>query len=224
VILYYTHRKFGESNIIDNCFVRLAKQAERVGQKLIVVIPTQNADNIPSGLRNLKILWFDKVGTGIADIFYRIQRGLEQATRFETVYLAEHDVLYPDEHFKHVSKRGAGYNLNYTYLSEYGYFQRHRGALSLSMLSGHANMIKEGCDFKLKELKDNVFNSYEPKKNMIKGNFKSVEPCVDIRHDFNCSWRVDIRQDKFWNNIPNTKIWKNADILWAEINKGDRLK
>jgi len=36
--------------------------------------------------------------------------------------------------------------------------------------------------------------------------------------------RVDITQDKFWNNIPNTKIWKNADILWAEINKGDRLK
>ena len=228
MILYYTHRRFGESRIIDNCFVRLAEQAERLGQQMVAVLPFQDYRSFkhsknfrlfdPSGWL-YKFIAYETIEEGIPDIYHRILKGLEVAGEFETIYLAEHDVLYVDAHFKHVPKEGLGYNLNYTYLSEHGYFQRHSNCLALSMLCGHADLIKKGVEGKLQELKDNTFNCYEPQGAQIRSNFKTAEPCVDIRHDFNQSWRVNAKTDRFWDKIPKSDIWPSAGGLWAEINK-----
>jgi hypothetical protein len=218
MILYYTHRRFGESRIIDNCWVRLVEQAERIGQRLVAVIPEQDALAIPTAWGRQDVVWYETVEKGIPDIYHRIIKGLEVAGKFETVYLAEHDVLYCDAHFKYVPKDGLGYNLNYTYLSEYGYFQRYSNCLALSMLCGPANLIKKGVEGKLQELKDNTFKCYEPQGDMIRSNFKTAEPCVDIRHDFNQSWHVDPKTDRFWQEVPKSNIWPGAAVLWAEIN------
>lgn len=210
-VLYYTDNEL-DSKIMTNCQQQLKDAA---GDKPIVSVSLKPIDfgkNIVLSLER-SILTMTK----------QILAGLE-ALDTDIVFFAEHDVLYPKEHFDFMPPQRDVfyYNGNYWFVRADG-FAVHYNVSPLSGLVAYRNILiahyKERIDL-IERIGYSRWIGYEPMThNRVAWEnkypfevFTPSKPIIDISHGKNVSrkrWSQDkfIRKPKFWeegtaSNIP----------------------
>lgn len=159
---------------------------------------------------------------GALSMFTQILKGLEN-TEAEIVYLCEHDVLYHPSHFDFVpDDRKFHYNLNRWQLcSETGraLFRITRCtslcvAFKSSFLRFYSDLIKviERGNYKRSR------HGFAPNTHKIPGtkhygkrNFKSEQPCIDIRHPNTYTGNRWEKTD--FRNSHSKREWKESDEI-----------
>ncbi|MEI8164763.1 MAG: hypothetical protein WCG26_00225 [Chloroflexales bacterium] len=190
MILYYSCSN-KPAPFLERVFQRLLRQARETGQQLVAITGHELAA-APSQL----VLHPRPDAKPWEDLFTRIMAGIELAKppSREVVYLAEDDIIYPDEHWQQPCNF-PGYlchNFNVLYCSREGFFERYANCLVLSQYWGHAADIYQVAQKKLAEAKALACGCVEPcgvgYPNVLR--MDHAVPSVDIRHTggFNHSW------------------------------------
>jgi hypothetical protein len=132
-----------------------------------------------------------------------------------TVYIAEHDVLYPETYFNIVPTNMSELmkNKNLFFLTKDGFLGPYNTHIH-SQTIGSASLF----DFCLKEDVDSLLKKFKTKCNYKLTLYNSENPCVDVRHGFNYTGprgnasSLYKQQINFWGNykdlisqIPNFK-------------------
>jgi len=220
MILYYSCSN-KPAPFLERTFARLLTQAAAAGQSLVAVTGRELA-GAPAQLllhkRPNLPMW--------QDLFERIIAGIELARPApqEIVYLAEDDILYPDEHFHGSCIPGhLMHNFNVLYTCERGYFTRYANYLLLSQYWGPAQLLHKAASMKRSEAKANACGCVEPcgpgYPSVLR--FDHPTPSIDIRHSraFNHSWTAaDATKDPeviFFDEHP---AWGLHRDLWAKWN------
>lgn len=209
-VLYYTHNAKPRDYML-RVYNRHRAQCDRMGLRFVAVVREALG---PGDI----VVPFDPIPT-YADIYRRILRGLaEIGDPREPVYLAEDDCLYTDDHFKQSARPGfeVAYNLKLAYACSAGYFWHARGAIALSQLCGSAEAMRYNCAAKLAEIEARQMACVEPAQCTGKpyrtGTFVTATPNVDLRTQYNATWRVPAGVE-FLTDLPG---WLNHADLWAK--------
>jgi len=134
--------------------------------------------------------WFFQGPRDSLAILLQIMFGLEKSES-ETVFLAEHDVLYPKEHFELVTN-GIGYNTSVYRLTEKGYIKRGEMEFPMATLFGKRDLLIEAIRKKIAVWDLGKFFLEPGRNDGIKVKFYRTEiPVIDIRHNSNFTyWRT----------------------------------
>jgi len=134
--------------------------------------------------------WFFQGPRDSLAILLQIMFGLEKSES-ETVFLAEHDVLYPKEHFELVTN-GIGYNTSVYRLTEKGYIKRGEMEFPMATLFGKRDLLIEAIRKKIAVWDLGKFFLEPGRNDGIKVEFYRTEiPVIDIRHNSNFTyWRT----------------------------------
>ena len=143
-----------------------------------------------------------------SNIYGQILKGIGLA-KYETVFLAEHDVLYPESHFdlKDSQELKEGYilyNSNVYHLNKQGFFKAHDHNF-LSTLVSDRYTLDRGIRAKLRELyKTHRVIWAEPEGPNGYKRIEGEHPIVDIRHESNLtgsrtSTSYETHAQNFWH-------------------------
>lgn len=213
VIIYYTDNKL-DKNIASYCFKNLVE----VSQGIPIVLVSQRKTSF---LFRGEIIVEDK-SKSRQSMFEQIQVGLQTAKRIyqpDFVFLAEHDVLYPEEYFnfESIDKENYFYS-DHTYYMTEDHFVRC-GYLNLSTLCCSFNLLLSHVNWRLYRMqhlgmKKGGLTKCEPGASVPSEKYKTLSdpsgsamlrgekhPCVDIRHENNLS-KVDLSRSKLCMQIP----------------------
>lgn len=122
---------------------------------------------------------------GYKTMFKQILKGL-QTLQADVVFMAEHDVLYPKEHFEFTPEKGKVYydhNWWKVYPDGKAY---HWDADQVSGLCAYRNVLIEYYENLLKDFDEEKFNRrFEPFSRESSLSWKASKPHIDIRHGDN---------------------------------------
>lgn len=160
---------------------------------------------------------------GYLTMFKQILKGLE-AMESDIVFMAEHDVLYPPEHFDYVpqEKGKVYYDINWWKVREDG-FAVHWDA---DQVSGMCAYREDLIDFYKDRVanfdKDNFDRKFEPFSGEKSVQWKASVPHIDIRHNRNLTynkWSLEHFRKKETavnfteSNVDNIEGWDKNDII-----------
>lgn len=174
----------------------------------------------------------DKMGTnvvtdeprGYLTMFKQILKGLE-AMDTDIVFMAEHDVLYPKEHFEFTPpERGIFYyDINWWKVREDG-LAIHWDADQVSGLCAYRDDLLEYYRHRVETFDREKFDrKFEPFSGKRSRQWRASVPHIDIRHNHNLTlnkWGIDDFRDKSTainlvesttDNIPG---WNKSDIMF----------
>jgi hypothetical protein len=162
-VVYYSDLRNPES-IRTYCLNNLRELVTKLGGEFISSIKT---DGSPSHER----------------LYTQILEGIEQAES-DRIFLAEDDVLYPEDHFTRPPKISTfGYNKNVWHISKQGYFDNDWTGSFLSACFGNKSALQEVITKKLKEAKSGKLIHAEPEQ--AECIWRTRNPILDIRHGEN---------------------------------------
>lgn len=146
---------------------------------------------------------------GYLTMFKQILKGLEAMTS-DIVFMAEHDVLYPPEHFDYTP--GASdtfyYDINWWKVHEDG-FAIHWDADQVSGLCAYRDKLIEYYRWRIDTYdEDNFDRKFEPFSGEKSAQWKASVPHVDIRHGRNLTYNKrsidDFRKKETAINLQTT--------------------
>ena len=191
-ILYYSNNVIDDT-ILNNTVINLLLESN------LPIFTVTKSSKIQFGFRN-------KVYNGVdshISILSQIKLGLE-SIKTETVFFAEHDVLYPKSHFMLDSSQVA-VNTNCWGLSPAGFYKYHYNNYPLSCIFGNRFLLLEAINDKLVNWKNK--NRYiEPGKDdaTIVTNESGKDPVLSISHNLNFTHWVPSSKKrgylKYWGN------------------------
>jgi hypothetical protein len=118
------------------------------------------------------------------NIYNQIMAGLKKA-KHDTIFLAEHDVLYPKSHFDLRPQDKIVYNSNVYHLTRDGYFKAPPVNF-LSALVAKKEILTFGIQEKLKEIETTGRVVWaEPQGPNGCERVEGADPIIDIRHGHN---------------------------------------
>lgn len=160
---------------------------------------------------------------GYLTMFKQILRGLERL-RTDIVFMAEHDVLYPPEHFDFTpaEKGKFYYDQNWWKIHEDG-FAIHWDADQVSGLCAYRDDLIEYYKYRIDSFdKDNFDRKFEPFSGEKSEPWKASVPHIDIRHGKNLTYNKrsldDFRKKDTAVNLETSTIDK---IPGWELNVND---
>lgn len=195
-IIYYTDNSIPE-HLQTYCFINLVKVISHE-HKIVLIDQKPRANRL------------------LLNMFVNILCGVNQ-TDADFIFLAEHDVLYPEGYFKiRLGSEDESWDFQFTrtgyYLDQAGYYKRQGFPLS-SILARRPPLI-EFCRSKIKMLlneQDIMWSEPTPDAWHIKTR-DTENPYVDIRHGNNFT---GMRNGKtILQTIP---YWPPASELWAKL-------
>lgn len=198
-IIYTTDGQLTPS-IRDYCFEHLTANAP----KELPIIKVENSEGEPRSHRAL---------------FENILAGIETAET-DFVFLAEHDVLYPEGYFDLKKLPELSYSKDIIYLSADGFYKRNLPNGPLSTLAGDKETIKKAIEEKIKlgkKLKFTEPGVQDEFSDLV--TFRKVKGgVIDIRHGANFTGAR--RATKY---LKTNSHWGKAAELWSAI-VGDSKK
>ena len=132
---------------------------------------------------------------GYLTMFKQILRGLENMTS-DIVFMAEHDVLYPPEHFEFVPplKNTFYYDINWWKTRSDG-FAVHWDADQVSGMCAYRDILINYYKWRVETFgKDRFDRKFEPQSGEGSEQWKASVPHIDIRHERNLTynkWKLD---------------------------------
>lgn len=194
-VIFYTNNNI-ENGIINYCLKNLETIVNKLSGELITVSwsPLEIGKNIVTNLPR---------EIGHRNLFSQILEGIKEA-EYDYIFLAEHDVLYPENHFQ--IQETSNYNRNIYHLNRNGFFKTEPVNF-LSTLSGPKDEIEKLIKEKLDECDVGITWS-EPIADFREGEL----PILDIRHNKNFTGH---RESK--NYSINIDLWGNYQKLWKQL-------
>lgn len=187
-----------DENIRKFCFDRLKKQAKESHAQLVTI--NQDTET-PKGIR----AYYDNLILGIA------------RSRHDIVFIAEHDVCYPDNYFNQHITDEITYCSNVVYLLPDGFRKREYSYAPLSTLAGDKKAVKRAIERKIEALEAGTkIDWFEPgiDDSTFAPTFREFPlPILDIRHGGNFT-----KNDKTF--FPETDVheyWGKSNELWQAI-------
>lgn len=152
----------------------------------------------------------------INSFYSNILKGIRKA-KGQTVFLVDHDVLYPDGYFEQTAKADISYCKNVFYLTPTGYLLRKFNYAPMSTLIANKNVLKAGVKRKMKMEAIRWFEIgiEDPE---YKGEIEYREypqPVVDIRHE-NCFTK---HKQVFEGGAESLEPYGKAVDIWEAIKK-----
>jgi glycosyltransferase involved in cell wall biosynthesis len=185
----------------DNALkLKIAHRVQSQLKKIGIPIVSASLKPMPHFGKNIHV----KMERGYPAYFTQILEALK-ASDAEIIYLCEHDVLYPPEHFTFIppTKDKFYYDQNWWKVRASDGFCAHWDANQVSGLVAYKDLLIDWYTKRLAEvLKDRFHNGmgFEPgKSGDLTVPFKSTVPYVDIRHGKNLTgekWSMDDFRDK----------------------------
>lgn len=203
-IIFYTNHRVNDS-IFSTCLSRVSTISRLDNAELIVVSwkPVAVENNII--LRNLKSCHMS--------LYTQILAGLQRC-KYNKIFLVEHDVLYPRDHFKIEATPGKyTYNSNVYHLTKEGFFKAASCNFLSTLITDKETLLK-GINEKIDEIKTIGRVSWAEFGNPdIFVTVHGENPVVDIRHGNNFTahrssltyldsidyWNGKESYSKFWN-------------------------
>lgn len=166
---------------------------------------------------------------GLTDCWDKIRRGAEMA-RHETVYLCEHDVLYPTTYFSTpppITPHGYWYNHHLWCLDARGFYRSHAnwGRRVTSNMVCHRDLLRrtatDRCEFLAKAGRlqwdepgmMNRANGY-PYDEPPMHRYMTIDPVVDIRLPGCLTGKRDAFNGEY---LPILAPWGAADVILGSI-------
>lgn len=136
---------------------------------------------------------------GYRTMFKQILNGLE-ALKTDVVFMAEHDVMYPKEHFDFIPPdKSVYYDHNWWKVRKDG-LAIHWDADQVSGMCAYRNILIDYYTHKIKDFDNERFNrKFEPFSRLGSKSWKASVPHIDVRHDKNLTkskWSIDDFRDK----------------------------
>lgn len=197
-ILLYTNNKVSPS-IFNTCISRLAVIAKEKQAQLICISwkPVAIQENI---------IYLERFKFCHETVYNQILAGLEIA-KHDDIYLAEHDVLYPVDHFDlEAIPDTFTYNSNVYHFNKHGFFEAPKCNF-LSTLVAKKEVLRVGIESKLEELETTGKLLWAEPGN--ESNVKRIEgksPIVDIRHGRNLT---GLRESETY--LSSIDYWKDKE-------------
>lgn len=213
-ILYFTDNQL-PIKIATTVQKSIRKAAEHYNYELVSA-SLKPMDNMG---RNIRI----KMERGYEAMFTQILEGLK-AMRSDFVFMAEHDVIYPLEHFlPHKVERGRFlYDLSWWKLHADGRAFQWEAA-QVSGLCANRDDLIEFYEQKLKSVKNGTFNRrFEPGDVHTREYWKCVKPHLDLRTGRNLTAEKrsldDFRDKSTGENFKESKVdeipgWDNLSAI-----------
>jgi hypothetical protein len=181
-VVYYSNNSI-DKKILDYCLDSLTNQLKLIAKAELILVTWES---IPNQENNL--LW-EKSSCPYRNIYGQISLGLSSA-KYNTIFLAEHDVLYPDSHFdlrncQEIQEGKIVFNSNVYHLTKSGIFKA-QGCNFLSTLVSDKNILAGGIRAKLRELNSTGQVLWcEPEGINGYKRIEGKDPVLDIRHTRN---------------------------------------
>jgi hypothetical protein len=156
-------------------------------------------------------------------MFKQILAGLEASTA-DIIFMTEHDVLYPKEHFDFtpLEKDKFYYDLNWYKIGK-GDLAVHWDAVQVSGLCAYKELLMDYYRKRIEEFDLNNFDrKFEPTINTEYKTWWAEKPHIDIRHNSNLTynkWKLDHFRDKSTavnfqeSSVDKIPGWESSDIL-----------
>lgn len=189
--IYYSDMR-GDEELLRRCLYYAWRAVNRSGGRLVTV--TLSPITFAIGAFVDKAIVYD--GTpSLVSIFNQILKGLDEVDAGDTVFLLEHDVLYPEAYFGYMTAiveeheegyAGLVYNTNVYCMNSYGFFP-FRDYPLLSNLAGESTIMREAIESKLARAEADTLVWSEPGMDDTYNARRvvSTAPTVDIRHGRN---------------------------------------
>jgi hypothetical protein len=155
---------------------------------------------------------------GLHDCYLKIANGLDGLAPDDTVYLLEHDVLYPDGYFS----RECGPDASFLYhqpvfrQNQHGFFPHTRGMLT-SCVRSTAGQLTACFQKRLVWLRNHVRITWDEPGGMgevapmVLDQCPDNKPVVDIRHGHNLTGHREA--ETYMDSIP---YWGSHAALWSK--------
>lgn len=137
---------------------------------------------------------------GYLTMFKQFLAGLEASTA-DVIFITEHDVLYPKEHFDFTppEKDKFYYDLNWYKVRKDG-LAVHWDAIQVSGICAYRELLIEHYKERVRTFSEYSFDrKFEPTINTEYETWRSTVPHIDIRHDTNTTynkWKLEHFRDK----------------------------
>lgn len=203
-VVYYSHNNL-DTKIADTCRAQLVKA---VGDIPIVAV-THKA--IPVGAKHQNIC-VGPMKAGHVTLLNQIMMGI-YATDAEVIFLAEHDVLYPESHFQLRPTRAAtiAYDTNVVCLTPRGYLSAPRP--TLSGLIAHRGVLLSAIQAMLVQLSHgDKLSRLEPVDQIER--LSGEQSLLDIRHGKNFT---GMRGDEKSEYSYTDKHWGSVMAWWTKL-------
>ena len=179
------------------CLFRLREQAA-IGRHQLIIIEQDESQPLH-----------------INSYYKNILKGLRKV-KGNTVFIAEHDCLYPPGYFDQVPNQDISYCKNVYYLTSTGYLQRKFSYAPFSTLIANKHVLKECIKRKMAM---EAIRWYEPaiEDPGFKGEIEWREqpyPVIDIRHDSNFTKN----KQEFVGGVESLEPYGSAKDIWKAIN------
>jgi len=200
---------------MERCYNVHKTQAENCGQQFVAIVAEKFSPDD-------RVVVFDPKWPKYADIYVRILDGLNGVPDDEPVYLCEDDTLYPDARYfwKLPDPQQVIYNLNLCYLGPRGFVWYMEGGIALSQLMGSASAVRYNIQLKFEETIAGEMACIEPCSGQyrpyVSATCRFGVPSVDLRTDFNASWKLPDNLD-FFDDLPG---WGSGSELWNKLYEG----
>jgi glycosyltransferase involved in cell wall biosynthesis len=194
-IIYCTTQNI-DKRIQGYCLERLKKQA-REGKHQLIIIEQEPDEPLH-----------------INSYYRNILKGLKKA-KGRNVFIAEHDVLYPDGYFEQQNGQPLSYCKNVYYLTSSGFLQRKFSYAPLSSLIADKKTLRECVERKMKMPAKKWYEpGIEDPEYKDEIEWREFEyPTIDIRHKTNFTKNGQ----KFpGENVP-LAYWGNFRDMWDSI-------
>lgn len=206
-IIYSSEPKKGIIFYTDNQLK--IKIAHVVQHQLKKISETKGIPIVSASLKPMphfgKNIYFPHLKRGHLAYFTQILGALENSTA-DIIFLCEHDVLYPPSHFDFTppEKNIFYYNQNWWRVRTTDGFAVHWDANQVSGLCAYREHLLKFYQQRLEEVKKDGYKStmgFEPggRNTDLTAAWKSLIPCVDIKHGHNLSknkWDLKDFRDK----------------------------
>lgn len=153
---------------------------------------------------------------GYLTMFKQILKGLEAMTS-DVVFMAEHDVLYPPEHFDFTptDRDTFYYDINWWKVRNDG-LAVHWDADQVSGMCAYRDKLIEYYKYRIATFdKDNFDRKFEPYSGEQSAQWKAARPHIDIRHERNLTynkWKLEhFRKKETAVNFEQSTIDKIPD-------------
>lgn len=228
-VLLYTHNTLPPAfwRHVTHTLGRAVEQASLDGSEPPEVIVLANAD--------LPVLPGWKLDTnacgkrGLVDCWDKIRRGAEMA-KYDTVYLCEHDVLYPQTYFQSmpmITPYGYWYNHHLWCLDQRGYYRSHAnwGRRVTSNMVCHRDLLRktarDRCDFlaaggRLQWDEPGMMNRANgyPYDEPSMHRYLTMDPVVDVRLPGCLTGQRDAYNGEY---VPTLDPWGQASTILEAI-------
>ena len=180
-----------EPTLWKTCYSQLRYAVKVSGAKLITVQNDMNAVRSHTALYN------------------NILSGIKSVPSTSSIYLAEHDVLYPPFYFQRKAEHPIEYNSNSYLLSKESYFDNP--CKTLSNCRGQSDFLHDAILQKHEESTAGNLVWAEPYNDKAP-NFRSHIPTIDIRHSRNFTSGQSLKGQR--QNIPQ---WRDSIALTNQL-------